>query len=924
MRIIAVNGDGSYGSPFSGSLTTNMTWSGTVYVNGDITVNGFTLTINPGSIIVFLTPGADLIITGTGVLNASGGSGSNMIRFTADSDNSGTFGGAGETWGHISFHNMTTTNASIINNCIIEYGHKYTGTFELESSGGGIYSDFSSLTISNSIIRNNYAGWGGGIYISNASPTISSCIVTNNIGVVTAGGLLFYPGCASIVQNTIVEKNNCTGGGGGGGVFIGGNPGNLRFINCVFASNTAVYGPNIRFYTSNASTGPQFFNTIVWGNSNSINYYDFPTSSSDFNFCAIQGYSSGYTNCINISGTNGDASGPNFNDPNNSDYSILFISPCRDAGTIPTPAVPNDFIGKSRIGPYDIGAYEVQYSRWSGTTNTNWSTSTNWFGNLLPTPSTTHVVIPPASNNPEINVPYVTMPELVIEPDGLLTISPSGQVTVNSLINNGTLDLSSDASAMFSLMMNSYTGTGYMNIGMYLTGGGGTGNWRWHYVAVPTIGLFKTVFTAIEPYNLMFYDDFQIPDITSATDNDGWVWHDGYKTGDPLAGPYSGTGFNRLFVEKGYAFYHSSPAVINFSNLSYLLTTLPSFPLQYNGLNKQVPANYGYNLVGNSLTCGLNWNLITASGDVNATIYYTIDYKIGSYVRNAPDGINGATEHIPPLQGFLVRANATGASLDFTNAREHSVQNRYKKSLEINNKDTKGSGSSDPFIKIELDNPENQDETVVWFNQNATNSFDGAYDGLKLLSSGYDQIYSWGGTQKFGINSMPLPTENLTIPLAVKLLNSSSTAKIVASQLVGLDNYSVTLTDKANSNFSVDLKTTPNYTFSSDAGTFPDRFILTVGTITTGISEHIIPDKDFNVYAFDKTLNIDLLNAEWEGKSGVLNIYDLTGRKILEKTNLEWFKGTLTKIPLNIPQGIYIVELKAENQKFVTKINIIK
>jgi hypothetical protein len=227
-------------------------------------------------------------------------------------------------------------------------------------------------------------------------------------------------------------------------------------------------------------------------------------------------------------------------------------------------------------------------------------------------------------------------------------------------------------------------------------------------------------------------------------------------------------------------------------------------------------------------------------------------------------------------------------------------------------------------IKLELDNPTNQDETAIWFNQNATKSFDAAYDGLKILSSGYDQIYSWSGTQKFGINAMPLPTDAEIIPLAVKILTGGSGLKIVASQLTGLDNYNVTLTDKANSNFTVDLKNTNNYTFSSEAGTFPDRFVLTVGTISTGVTDVIVTNKDFNVYAFANTLNIDLLSNSWEGRNNTINLFDLTGRKIIRQDNVELVKGDLKKITLNLPQGIYIVEIKAENKKFVTKINIIK
>jgi hypothetical protein len=36
--IFGINGDGSFATPYNGPLTANMTWSGTVYVNGDVTL----------------------------------------------------------------------------------------------------------------------------------------------------------------------------------------------------------------------------------------------------------------------------------------------------------------------------------------------------------------------------------------------------------------------------------------------------------------------------------------------------------------------------------------------------------------------------------------------------------------------------------------------------------------------------------------------------------------------------------------------------------------------------------------------------------------------------------------------------------------------------------------------------------------------
>ena len=238
VSILAINGDGSFGNPYNGPLTQSMNWSGTVYVNGDVTVDGFTLSISPASTIIFLAAGSDIIITGTGVLNAAGGAGANMIRFTADFNNNGVYGETGERWGHISFQNMTAgfTSPSKIDNCIIEFGLKNASPLNFDSEGGGVQTTFSYLTISNSIIRNNFAGWGGGIYINaNASPSVSNCLISNNTAGTTGGGMSIYHHSSSIVSNCIIEKNTVTGGGGGGGIFIGDYPDNVKISNCTIA-----------------------------------------------------------------------------------------------------------------------------------------------------------------------------------------------------------------------------------------------------------------------------------------------------------------------------------------------------------------------------------------------------------------------------------------------------------------------------------------------------------------------------------------------------------------------------------------------------------------------------------------------------------------------------------------------------------------
>lgn len=500
-------------------------------------------------------------------------------------------------------------------------------------------------------------------------------------------------------------------------------------------------------------------------------------------------------------------------------------------------------------------------------------------------------------------------------------IDPGKQLTsAGTLTNNGILNLKSDAIGIFSLMMNSYSGTGTSNINIYLTGGGDP-NFKWHYVAVPANYVNdKSVFTSINALNLLRYDDSIIPDGSSHTDYEGWVWHDGWTTGTTGPPPYYGPSFSDLNIERGYNFYHNDPlgyVYVSFNNLSSLQASLGPISLQYSGSSKIVPSNYGFNLLGNSLTCGIDWDKVTeVIGDPSNAVYFTTDGKLGMYMRGVPEsGLNGATNHIPPLQGFFVKTYAAGASLDFSEAKEHTSQQRYK------GEDV----TTIPLIKLELNNSGNQDETLVWFNEKATYSFDGNFDASKLFSSeaGYDQIYSWFGSEKYGINGIPFPARTIIIPVAVKFLRSGSDYKIIASQLLGLDDYKVTLTDKGNANIIVNLKNTDRYTFSSEAGIFTDRFFLTITNLLTDIPDINVPEKVFNIFVFDRILNIELLSNDWEGRSSTISIYDLTGRKALQQNNVEWYTGERKQIPLNISPGIYIVEIKAKEQKFISKIVII-
>jgi hypothetical protein len=71
---------------------------------------------------------------------------------------------------------------------------------------------------------------------------------------------------------------------------------------------------------------------------------------------------------------------------------------------------------------------------------------------------------------------------------------------------------------------------------------------------------------------------------------------------------------------------------------------------------------------------------------------------------------------------------------------------------------------------------------------------------------------------------------------------------------------------------------------------------------------------DVSIYSFNNSIIIDI--AEIFGKEIVISVFDITGKIITTQT------GTTGKIeiPVTVPEGIYIVEVTSEENKFVKKV----
>jgi hypothetical protein len=208
---------------------------------------------------------------------------------------------------------------------------------------GGVHAANASVTIRNSLIRDNFADGspdafaGGGVLGASdgISLTIMDSRIVNNQVNQGASGVRAHGGTL-IMTNTIVADNH-------GDAAIHAN-GPVSLMNVTIAHNDG----GVLFNPPGEAT-LDVINSIIWQNQWSIS--EDPPATKRVTYSDIEG---GWTGAGNID------TAPLFVDTANGDYHLQVRSPCIDAGTsVGAPAT--DLEGTPRDAAPDMGAYE-----WSG------------------------------------------------------------------------------------------------------------------------------------------------------------------------------------------------------------------------------------------------------------------------------------------------------------------------------------------------------------------------------------------------------------------------------------------------------------------------------------------------------------------------------------------------------------------------------
>jgi hypothetical protein len=102
-----------------------------------------------------------------------------------------------------------------------------------DNSGGGIFIEKSSPSISNCNVSKNTAGWGGAIQSYQSSSTITNCTLSENTAL-NSGGALYNNESPLNITNCTISENTADWGGG-----IYNNSSSGIIATCVISGNTA-------------------------------------------------------------------------------------------------------------------------------------------------------------------------------------------------------------------------------------------------------------------------------------------------------------------------------------------------------------------------------------------------------------------------------------------------------------------------------------------------------------------------------------------------------------------------------------------------------------------------------------------------------------------------------------------------------------
>ncbi len=334
----------------------------------------------------------------------------------------------------------------------------------------------------------------------------------------------------------------------------------------------------------------------------------------------------------------------------------------------------------------------------------------------------------------------------------------------------------------------------------------------------------------------------------------------------------------------------------------------------------------GFNLVGNPYPSPLDWD--SPSGwtriNIDNALYYfeasTTDEYGGSYVTylNGVSSNGNATNLIPSMQGFFVHVSdgawpVTGSITINNEARITDLTHPLIKS------DTE----TRPLIRLtaEFTNDTlSADPVVIYFDEKATDKFDGQLDALKLMNTDYmvTNLYTVGSDgSKLSISALPVISDTLyRVPLGLYTYIDGSVIFKIRTLEGDLSDMKIFISDMATE-INQELLPDKFYEVSLAAGQYENRFYLDFKNLETAIPDYPEEDDVFSIYCSHGILKLEINSLA--GADGTLMITDLAGQNLLIK---KYYETGYYELSPGLKNGIYIVSFTSGTKRSTKKVFI--
>jgi PKD repeat protein len=203
--------------------------------------------------------------------------------------------------------------------------------------------------------------------------------------------------------------------------------------------------------------------------------------------------------------------------------------------------------------------------------------------------------------------------------------------------------------------------------------------------------------------------------------------------------------------------------------------------------------DHGYNLVANPYPAPISWTSLRAGNfNVSATIYvYNPDlngyatFISTSGVSSPAVGSGGIGDKIPAGQGFYVKANAA-TTLTAKETYKAASNQQLLRTAHPNQTQQNTPPSQPMLFRLQASGNNMKNETVVYFDPNATTYYNTDYDAISLgVDPGFLGIACLWQDTAYTIKALPPLTQNISMPIKT-ITGTTGSYQIAATDLQNL------------------------------------------------------------------------------------------------------------------------------------------